>query len=69
MLFFENFYRQNRIKIHTKTHQIAPFKNISREGGMPPKPPNKAHGRRRFAFPNLKKHFLAPLPNPGYAPG
>ena len=65
MVIFEIFWRQNLIKIYTKTHH---FKKFSR-GGMPPNPPSKAHG---FAmkFPNLKKKILGPpLPNPGDAPG
>ena len=40
MIIFEKFYRLNRIKIHTKTLQIAPFlKNFS--GEHAPEPPNK----------------------------
>ena len=69
MIFFEKFLRQNRIKIHPKTHQIAPFKKISQDA-MPPNPPSKAHGFATCKFPNLKKkHSCPPLPNPGYAPG
>ena len=42
MLFFEKFYRQNRIKIHTKTHRIAPFKkNFSGRGACPRNPLTK----------------------------
>ena len=38
MIIFENFERQNRIKIRTKTHQIALFKKkFSRRHA--PKPP------------------------------
>ena len=38
MVIFKKFYRQNLIKIYTKTHQIAPFKkNFS--GGHAPEPP------------------------------
>ena len=30
---FEKKYRLNLIKIHPKTHQVAPFKNIFSGGG------------------------------------
>ena len=45
MVIFAIFQTQNLIQIYTKTHQIAPFKKISR-AGMPPNPLSKA---RRFA--------------------
>ena len=63
MIIFEKFYRQNRIKIHTKTLQIAQFKKIYRRT-MPPNPPSKAH-----EISKSEKNIIAPLlRNPGYAP-
>ena len=71
------FKVKNLIQIYTKTHQIAPFLKIfSGGGGMPPNPPNKAHG---FAMHSMslcdmqiskspKKFLGPPLPNPGDAP-
>ena len=41
--FLKFFEVKNLIQIYTKTHQIAPFLKIF-SGGMPPNPPNKAHG-------------------------
>ena len=38
MVIFEKKYRQNLIKIHPKTHQIAPFKKIF-SGVHAPEPP------------------------------
>ena len=61
------FYRENPIRIYTKTHQIAPFnKNFS--GGMLPSPPSKAHGfaMRSMSLRDMqiskseKNKFLAP---------
>ena len=61
-MIFEKFYGLNRIKIHTKTHQIAQFKKFFL-GGIPPNPPSEAYGFATCKFPNLKKKFLA-LPPP-----
>ena len=58
------FKRQNLIQMYTNTHQIVSFKKFS-GGGMPPNPPNKAHGEATCIFPNLKKKILAHLlPSP-----
>ena len=38
MVIFEKKWRQNLIKIHPKTHQIAPFKKIF-SGEHAPGPP------------------------------
>ena len=43
MIIFEKNLKQNRVKKHTKTHQIAPFEIFSR-GCMPLNPPSKTHG-------------------------
>ena len=43
MMMFEKFYGLNRIKIHTKTHQIAQFKKKFL-GGHTSEPPIKAYG-------------------------
>ena len=75
MMIFEKFLRLNRIKRHTKTHQIAPFKKNFR-GACPRTPLAKRMvslcAACRFAtckFQNLTKKILSPpLPNPGYAP-
>ena len=60
MIIFEKISKQNRVKIHTKTHEIAPFKKIFLGGAC-------------FAtckFPNLKKkNSWPPFQNPGYALG
>ena len=54
MVIFEK-KRQNLIKIHPKTHQIAPFKKVS-YGSIPPNP--------------LAMRMASPaLPNPGDVPG
>ena len=54
------------IKIHSKTHKIAPFEK-KYQGSMPPNPPNKhvTHTTR----PNSKKFDSSPLANPVYAQG
>ena len=68
---------KNLIQIYTKTHQLAPFKKKFSGGACPRTPLAKRMASPcaayicRFAnckFPNLKKKFLAPLPNPGDAP-
>ena len=68
MLLFKIFKVKNLIQIYTKTHQIAPFLKIS-WGGMPPNPPNKAHGfamrsmsLRDMQVSKSQKKFLAPPP-------
>ena len=63
MEIFKFFQRQNMIQIYTKTHQIAPFKKISRGGDMLTNPPTKRMANFPFAtykFQNLKKYLLAP---------
>ena len=49
------------VKIHSKTHKIAPFEK-KYQGSMPPNPPNKhvTHTTR----PNSKKFGSSPLANP-----
>ena len=47
MVILKKKWRQNLIKIHPKTHQIAPFKKIF-SGSMPPNPPSNAHGFANF---------------------
>ena len=59
---------QNWIKIHTKVHQIAPFKKIYR-GSCPRTPltkrmvsPCTACRFATYKFPSLKKKIIGPPP-------
>ena len=54
------------MKICSKTHQIAPLKNIFR-GSMPPNPPSKRVAMPRVASHHPKKNSWPPLANPAYA--
>ena len=56
------------MKICSKTHQIAPFKNLFR-GSMPPNPHSKRMATPSVASPPppQKKNSRPPLANPAYA--
>ena len=60
MNIFTFFLSKKNMKICSKTHQIAPFKKISR-GSMPPNP-------LANAWPSLPKSW-PPLANPAYVHG
>ena len=66
MNIFSIFFLQNCSKIHSRTHQIAPFKKKSR-GSIPPNPlaykwlRHALHGTKRYAN-RLTFHKLTRTP-------
>ena len=73
MIIFEKFERQNRIKIHTKMHQIAPFRKIFSGGSIHPNTPNKTRmSLHDMQSSKSEKKFLPFPPKSwlvnGYAP-
>ena len=63
---FRLFQSKKFMKICSKTHQIAPFKNIFR-GGMSPNPPSKRMATPRVAIlASPQKNSWPPLANPAY---
>ena len=58
-MIFDKFYGLNRIKIHTKTHQIAQFKKIFL-GGIPRTPLAKRMASRHT---KSEKKILGPPPS------
>ena len=74
MAIFEKKERQNLIKIHPKTHEMAVLKKFL--GEHAPEPPSNTHGFAMrsmslcdMQIPKSGKKILGPsLPNPGYAP-
>ena len=69
MIIFDIFLTISDPNIHQNAPNCTILKTFFR-GGDAPKPPTKAHGfaEATCKFSNLKKKFLTPLPNPGYAP-
>ena len=67
---FRLFESKKCMKICSKTHQIAQFKNFWGES-MPPNPPSKRMATPRVAShppaPPPKKNSWPPLANPAYA--